>query len=54
MSGSRPIQEIFTKNNDLSKTEETKIVIQIKIKNVELKSIFGLNQYLKIREPLYG
>ena len=37
MSGSRPIQEILTKNNDLSKTEETKIVIQ--------KMVDGLNDH---------
>ena len=37
MSGFRPIQEILTKNNDLSKTEETKIVIQ--------KMVDGLNDH---------
>ena len=54
MSGSRPIQEILTKNNDLSKTEETKIVIQKMVDGLNDHRIDDIDEFFHEKFNWYG
>ena len=54
MSGFRPIQEILTKNNDLSKTEETKIVIQKMVDGLNDHRIDDIGEFFHDKFNWYG